>query len=123
MQNQEQHETYEKARKRMRQKRRLYWHFVLFLVGSIFLIVLNGVLEVGKEYGDWFVWAVLLWLFFWILHFVNVFIFSRFFGKEWKRIETEKLIARHNKKVDKLKKKLINQGVISPVDENKTLDL
>ena len=123
MQNEIQHETYEKARKRTRQKKRLYWHFVLFLVGSIFLILLNEVLDIGKEYGDWFVWAVLVWLFLWVLHFVNVFVFSRFFGKEWERIETEKLVTQHNKKVKKLEKKLINEGVISPNLEKKTLDL
>lgn len=122
MQNLEQHETYEKARKRIRQKRRLYWHFVLFLVGSVFLILLNEVLHVGKKYGDWFVWAVLIWFFLWIMHFFNVYVFKRFFGKDWERIETEKLVAQHNKKVEKLEKRLINQGVISPSDEKKTLD-
>lgn len=122
MQDQIQHEAYEKARKRTRQKKRLYWHFVLFLVGSVFLILLNVVLKIGEDYGDWFVWVVLAWLFFWILHFVNVFIFNRFFGKEWERAETEKLVTKHNKKVEKLEKKLINEGVISPNIQKKTLD-
>lgn len=119
MDNTTQHETYEKARKRTRQKKRLYWHFVLFLVGSVFLIVLNVVLHIGKDYGDWFVWAVLAWLFFWVLHFLNVYIFNRFFGKEWERVETEKLVTQHNKKVEKLEKKLINEGIISPKPEKK----
>jgi len=124
MQNETQHETYEKARKRIRQKRRLYWHFIIFLIGSVFLIVINGFLKVGEEeYGNWFVWAILLWLFFWILHFVNVYVFDRFFGKEWERKETEKLVSQHNKKVEKLEKKLINEGLISPNLEKKTLDL
>jgi hypothetical protein len=123
MQNQEQHEAYEKARKRTRQKKRLYWHFILFLVGSVFLILLNEVLDVGKEYGDWFVWVVLIWLFLWIMHFVNVTIFKRFFGKEWERIETEKLVKKHHKKVEILEKKLIDKGVISPNLEKKTSNL
>ncbi len=123
MENQEQHEVYEKARKRTLQRKRLYWHFVLFLVGSVFLIVLNGVLKVGEEQlGDWFVWAILIWLFFWVLHFANVFIFKRFFDKDWERNETEKLVDKHNKKVEKLEKKLINDGVISPNPEKKSLD-
>ena len=123
MKNQEQHEIYEKARKRIQQKKRLYWHFILFLVGSVFLIVLNEVLKIGEEqFGDWFVWAILLWLFFWILHFANVYIFKRFFGKEWERTETEKLVTQHNKKLKKLENKLINEGVISPNLEKKTTD-
>lgn len=31
-----QHELYEYARRRMKQKKRLYFHFILFFVGSIF---------------------------------------------------------------------------------------
>jgi hypothetical protein len=122
MENQEQHKVYEKARKRTQQKKRLYWHFVLFLVGSVFLIILNEVLNVGKEYGDWFVWAILLWLFFWILHLTNVYVFKRFFGKDWERQETDKLVAKHNAKVEKLERKLINEGIISPDLEKKNLD-
>jgi hypothetical protein len=122
MQNQEQHEIYEKARKRIRQKRHLYWHFVVFLVGSVFLIILNVFLNVGEDYGNWFVWAILLWLFLWILHFGNVYIFDRYFDKDWERTETEKLVNKHNKKVEKLEKKLIDEGVISPEIEPKNLD-
>ncbi len=123
MQTQEQHKVYEKARKRIQQKRRLFWHFVVFLVGSVFLIILNGLLKVGEEkYGNWFVWAILLWLFFWILHVGNVYIFDRFFDKDWERHETEKLVSKHNVKVEKLEKKLINEGVISPDLEKKSLD-
>lgn len=122
MENQEQHEIYEKARKRIGQKKRLYWHFLLFLVGSIFLIILNEVLHVGENFGDWFVWAIVLWFFFWVLHFVNVFVFKRFIDKDWERRETEKLVTTHNKKVEKLEKKLINDGIISPDPEKKSLD-
>ncbi len=114
MQTNEQHEIYEKARKRIRQKRRLYWHFIVFLVGSVFLIVLNEFFHVGENYGDWFVWAILLWLFLWILHFGNVYIFDRYFDKDWERRETEKLVEKHQKRVEKLEKKLIDEGVISP---------
>lgn len=115
MENIEQHEAYEKARKRTRQKRRLYWHFVVFLVGSVFLIILNGVLGVGEErYGNWFVWVIMAWAFLWVLHFGNVFVFDRYFDKDWERKESEKLISKHQKKVEKLEKKLIKEGVISP---------
>ena len=123
MQNQDQHEVYEKARKRIQQKRRLFWHFVIFLVGSIFLIILNGLLKVGEEkYGNWFVWAILAWLFFWILHLGNVYIFDRYFDKNWERLETDKLVAKHTVKVEKLEKKLIDEGIISPNLEKKNLN-
>ena len=82
--NNEQHELYENARNRIKQKKRLYFHFVVFLIGSVFLIIINKVLNVGEQY-DWFVWAILIWFFLWILHFVNVFFTHPFMGKEWER--------------------------------------
>lgn len=118
MESTEQHEVYEKARKRIKQKKRLYFHFLLFLVGSVFLIVLNIIFKVGEQrFGEWFKYAIASWLFLWILHFVNVFITNRFFGSEWERIETEKLIAKHTKKVAHLEKDLIKTGFITPIDE------
>ena len=93
----EQIEIYEKARKRVKQKKRLYYHFIIFLIGSVFLIVLNTIFNVGSEaYGEWFKYAVAGWLLIWVFHFINVFITNKFFGKEWERIETEKLIKKHN---------------------------
>ena len=37
----EQHELLENAQKRIKQKKRLYIHFVVFLIGAIFLIIAN----------------------------------------------------------------------------------
>lgn len=102
---QDQHELYEKARKRAKQKKRLYLHFIIFVVGSIFLFILDRYLKVGNEFmKDWFVWAIFIWFFFWVLHFVNVFITKRFLGKDWERKQTEKLVALQEKKIEKIKK-------------------
>ena len=116
MESKEQHEVYEKARKRVQQKKRLYYHFIVFLVGSVFLIVLNLFFKVGDQFGDWFKYAVAAWFFLWLLHFVNVFVTKRFFGKDWERIHTEKLIDRHQKKLEKLEGNLIKKGIITPED-------
>lgn len=99
-----QHELYENARRRIKQKKRLYYHFILFLVGSVFLIILNKVLNVGDTY-DWFVWAITFWAFLFILHIVNVYIIHPFMGNEWERKQTEKLISLQQQKIVKLKKK------------------
>ena len=127
MESKDQHEVYEKARKRVQQKKRLYYHFVLFLVGSVFLIVLNLFFKVGEQFGEWFKYAVSLWFFLWVLHFCNVYFIKRFFDKDWERIQTEKLIAKHNNRLEKLEKGLVKKGIITPEQplpnsEKKSLD-
>ena len=55
----EQLELIEYAQKRIRQKKRVYSHFIFFLIGSIFVILANTVLGIGKDFKiagvEWFV--------------------------------------------------------------------
>ena len=111
------HEYYEKARKRVKQKRRLYFHFVFFLVGSVFFVLLNKVVKFKPEL-DWYLWAILAWCVILLIHFINVFVMNPFFGKEWERKETEKLIAKHQVKLEKLEGKLEKDGVFDPMSEH-----
>lgn len=107
----EQHELYENARNRTIQKKRLYYHFIVFIVGAIFLILLNKILKVGETVVEnWFVWAITLWFFFFVLHFINVFVTHRFLGKEWERIQTEKLIQKQELRIAKLEKEMANEA-------------
>ena len=107
----EQHQLYENARRRVIQKKRLYIHFVLFFVGSIFFIALNKIFKVGESFlKDWFVWAILLWFFIWVIHFLNVFIFKRFMDKEWERKQTEKLVVKQEIKIAKLEKEIAHEA-------------
>ena len=46
----EQREQFEYARKRINQKKRLMRHFIVFLAGSILLIIINPVLGIGKDF-------------------------------------------------------------------------
>jgi len=111
------HEYYEKARKRTKQKKRLYFHFVLFLVGSAFFVILNKVIKFHPEI-DWYVWAIFAWLVLLILHFINVFVMNKFFDKDWERLQTEKLIQKHKEKVDKLEVKLEKSGAFNNLEDN-----
>lgn len=67
---------------------------------------------------DWYLWGILAWLFILLLHFNNVFIMNRFFGKEWERIQTENLIQKHKVKLDKLEAKLDKTGVLKNTESN-----
>lgn len=107
---QNQHEQYENARKRVKQKKRLYYHFVVFVLASIIFAVLNKALGYGEEFIlNWYIIAISIWGFLFTMHCINVFITNRFFGKEWERIQTEKILVKHDKKVTKLEQKLTKE--------------
>ena len=64
------YEQYEYARKRLNQKKNLYFHFVLFLLGSIFLFLSNHFKVFGKE-TNWSFWIITTWTFSFIIHFIK----------------------------------------------------
>lgn len=103
--NVEQHELVENAQKRIQQKKRLYTHFVVFLVGSVFLVLINKILKYGQEY-DWFIWAITFWAFLFILHLFNVFVTNKFMGKAWERSQREKLVQKQKQRIAKMEKEL-----------------
>jgi len=96
----EQLELIQNAQHRIKQKKRLYIHFVIFLIGSVVLILSNVVLGIGKDntfFGiDWFVFAILIWLFLLLYHTFNVFVTHKFMGKEWEQKQLDKLIAQQS---------------------------
>lgn len=97
----DQHELYEYAKDRIKQKKRLYFHFVMLFVGSIFLVIANKWLAVYPE-ENWWIWAVTFWAFLFILHFIKVFITNSFMNKNWERNQVDKLMLMQNKKIEKL---------------------
>ena len=106
--DQEQLELIQNAQRRIKQKKRLYIHFVIFLIGSVFLIVANTVLGIGKDvkfFGkEWFLFATLAWLFLFLYHCFNVFFTSKFMGKEWEKSQLDKLVSKQQQRINQLKK-------------------
>ncbi|RSK39874.1 dihydrofolate reductase [Mangrovimonas spongiae] len=119
----EQLELIENAQRRVKQKKRLYAHFVIFLIGAIFLIVTNTVLGIGKDvqfFGiDWFVYAILFWLFLFIYHIFNVFVTNKFMGKDWEKQQLDKLVAKQQDRIEKLKQNFIEEETIQAKAEAK----
>lgn len=99
------HEQYEYARDRIKQKKRLYYHFVFFMLTSIFLFAATYFLE-SEISTHWCIWGITLWLFFFILHFIKVFITDRFMNKNWERDQIERLVALQQKKIAQLESKI-----------------
>ena len=114
--DQEQLELMKTAQERIKQKKRLYYHFVVFLIGAILLIITNVVLGIGKEtrpFGiDWFVFAILAWLAVFLLHVFNVFITHRFMGEVWEQKQMGKLMGEQQIRIKKLKSELKKEAPI-----------
>ena len=106
----EQRMLVERAQLRARQKRRLYQHFIVFLLGSVVLILLNVIFEIGKDINpfgiDWFVWAIIFWAIIFLIHAFNVFITNKFFGKEWENEQVDRLVAKQQRKIAELQKQV-----------------
>lgn len=117
----EQKELIEHAQSRVKQKKRLYYHFVVFLAGAILLIVINLALGIGKDFklfgSDWFVWAILLWSFFFLVHLIKVFLLGSFMNKKWEDSQIEKLVQKQQVKIDALQEKI---DADMPLPEKKT---
>ena len=101
----EQHELLEHAQRRIRQKRRLFQHFVIFLIGCVFLIGVNKVLKYGEPH-NWYLWAITIWAFLFAVHLAQVFITEPFLGKEWERAQREKLLRKQEKRIRQLEEEI-----------------
>lgn len=103
----QQHELYEYARDRIKQKKSLFYHFVLICLGSVFLIIANKWLGFYSDV-TWWTWAVTIWIFLFILHVIKVFVINNFMNKNWEREQIDKLMLRQANKIEKLKNDLDN---------------
>ena len=125
--DQDQLEFFKNAQKRIKQKKHLYTHFVIFLIASIFFILLNLVFGFGKDFKlfntHWFVYAILIWLFLLIYHAINVFITHRFMGKEWEEHQINKLMAKQKERIEILKQNLVKEEQFNSDQEKKKTEL
>ncbi|MEM7483791.1 MAG: 2TM domain-containing protein [Bacteroidota bacterium] len=116
----EQHELLEYAQKRVRQKKRLFSHFVIFLIGCVFLVIANKVLNYGDPY-DWSIWAILLWAFLFAIHAFNVFVTHKFMGQNWERKQREKLVEKQKQRITEIQKEIETDFPLSKINKKKDL--
>lgn len=116
--NLEQHELMENAQKRIVQKKWLFSHFTIFLIGSLFLILINKVLKYGEAY-DWSTWTVFLWAFLFLMHAFNVFVAQKFMGRDWERRQREILVERQKKRIAEIQKEIETDSPLSSINKKK----
>ena len=105
------HEQYEYARRRIKQKKRLYYHFVVFVLGSLTLFLGHNFLN-STLITEWYLWIITVWLFLFILHFIKVFITDRFMNKDWEREQIDRLVTLQKKKIEQLQAQIANDEPI-----------
>lgn len=114
----EQHEQLEYAHARVKQKKKLYNHFVFFLIGGVFAFLANKILKYDEQH-NWYLWVILIWGGIFVLHFINVFITQEFMGKEWERGQREKLVAKQKKKIAEIQKEIDTDFPLTNINKKK----
>ena len=98
------------ARARIRQKKRLYFHFVTFLFASLVMVILNIGLGYGAQiepFGfPWLLSAALLWAVFLLLHVFQVYVTRRFMNPAWEKEQIKTLVGLQGERIEKIKRKL-----------------
>lgn len=101
----DQHELYEYARKRIKQKKGLYFHFVLLVSVTLFIFLLTKLITLNIN-NNWLIVGIAMWTFIFILHFIKVFITDRFMNKNWEREQINRLVALQEKKISELEQEI-----------------
>ena len=68
------------------------------------------VLGIGENFKllgkDWFLYAILFWLFLFVYHLFNVFVTNKFMGKDWEQQQLSMLVAKQEERIEKMKQDL-----------------
>ncbi len=86
-------ELYEKARKRVEEKKGFYTHFAIYILVNILLVIIWAFPAGGGH--PWFLWPLGGWGIGILFDFLRVFVFSR--QTEWDRRQIEKEVEKLRK--------------------------
>jgi hypothetical protein len=76
--------------------------FILcFYFSQFILFVSTKLFNFGLD-SNWYIYAITVWFFIFILHFIKVFITDRFMNKNWEREQIDRLVALQKNKLTEL---------------------
>lgn len=108
-----QKEMIENAQRRIKEKRGLFTHFIVFLVGAVGLIIISQILmqqETSPIFGvEWWIWVLFVWLLFLIYHTFKVFITNRLLGPGWEKKQYDRLVEKQQDRIAQLKEKVAQE--------------
>ncbi|NRB83016.1 MAG: 2TM domain-containing protein [Winogradskyella sp.] len=91
-------EAYMRAKKKVDSLIGFYWHFAVYVVVNVFLIILIGVNAGFDGFGPYATatfWGIGL-----LFHFLGVFGTDFFFGKDWEKRKVEEFMDRERQNWD-----------------------
>ena len=88
-------ESYERAKKRVKEIKGFYSNLITYLVVNLVLLIINLVTSPDKL---WFFWVAIFWGVGILFSAANIFLRKgRFMGSEWEEKKIKKMMDRENK--------------------------
>ncbi len=106
MEKQEAIRQYEYAKARIKQRRMVLFHLVVFVLGSVAIYGYNMWVQNPEVSGVWWGYVVGAWALLVFFHAINIYIVNRFMGKAWQEQETERLVVLQQQKIKELRLKV-----------------
>ena len=101
-----QKELFKNASRRIRQKKRLMYHYVFFVAATIVLAFVNLILNYAEDFTPfnlpWYLSVCLIWSFFLISHTINVLFVQKLMGRAWEEKYMNILVEKQLAKLEKL---------------------
>ncbi len=88
-------ERYHWAKKRVEDIRGFYTHLGVYIVINVLLLTIN---LVTSPNALWFYWVTIFWGVGIAFHAMGVFVWDRFFGREWEERKVREIMEREEQK-------------------------
>ena len=119
--DEEQIKLVENAQKRVKQRKRLFYHFSVMLFGIATLLIINILFNIKDDIEPynfpWSYWISIFWVLILLSHTYNVYITNRFMGKDWEKEQIKKLVLKQELKISKIKTELEKEARIKAESE------
>ena len=119
-------ELLENAQSRIRQKKNVYRHFVIFLFISGFTLFIDFVLEIGPDLVlfdySWSIWILIIWTFILLYHLFDVFISKKIISNKWISNQKSQLIKVQQEKIKSLKQDIEKESKIYAESHSSSLN-
>tara|TARA_B100000963_G_scaffold354855_1_gene372090 strand:- start:3399 stop:4283 length:885 start_codon:yes stop_codon:yes gene_type:complete len=119
-------ELLENAQIRIRQKKNVYRHFVIFLFISGFTLFMDFALEIGPDLVlfdySWSIWILIIWTFILLYHLFDVFISKKIISNKWISDQKNQLMKVQQEKIKSLKKDIEKESKIYAESQSSSLN-